>query len=58
MNVSSTYEHKHVLSVFFFMKNADLDSIFTVQAVMVKHSWRFYSYSGQFFALCCFICVL
>lgn len=50
MNVSSAYEHKHV---FFFMKNADMDSIFIVKTVSVKHSWRvFSSHSGKFFALC------
>lgn len=55
MNAYSTYEHKHVLSVF-LMKNADTVSIFIVKTVLVKHSWRvFNSHSGKQFALCWFV---
>lgn len=36
VNVSSIYEHKYVLSVF-FMKNADMCFIFILKTI-VKHS--------------------
>lgn len=40
---------------FFFMKNADIDSISVLKTVLVKHYLRVFNYSGKFFKSCHFV---